>query len=336
MRGTGWKAAVIVLWMGLVAGHAGAEGLYVEDGVYRIESFRALEEFSQIVSEAEEGFSGEARLMCDIEAEGEIQPIGSAEHMFVGIFDGGGYTISGLTISDGGDFQGLFGYVGMGGRVMNLTLRDVWAAGSRYTGGVAAYSAGTILNCRVEGGWVTGTGNMEYSTATGGVVGLSSGKIEGCVNMGATVVGKRYVGGIVGSQCAGSVKRCVSAGTVRSRDLGQALAGGIAGGVQTGAVIRECISAGSVNAPCARWAGGIAGGLLSGKMLSCLSLGRVVGQEAGGVAGFAAQHAQIMNCRFAPWTECGVGEGRQAGASGFEGGRRFHIRIRWLTGLIGK
>ncbi len=322
-------AAVAVLSGGW--GHA--EGMYMQDGVYRIENFGALRELSELAAETDGGFSGEVWLMCDIEAEEPLAPIGSPEHMFQGVFDGRGHAISGLRIEGGGAFQGLFGCVGTEGQVKNLTVRGVRVTGTRYTGGIAAYSAGTIESCCIDGGRIAGTGGMEYSTATGGIAGLSSGRIASCVSRKTTVIGRRYVGGIVGSQCAGSVEGCVSGAAVRSSERGRALAGGVAGSVQTGGEIRACISAGAVHAPRAAWAGGIAGGLLSGKMSGCISLSRVKGREAGGAAGYAAQHAQIMNCLYAPWTEEGVGEGRQAGVREIEGGRRIRADIGRIAGL---
>ena len=59
----------------------------------------------------------------DISSE-EWMPIGSFTEPYLGIFDGNGYTISGLTILDrNDDFNGLFGY--LSGEVRDLTLSDV-------------------------------------------------------------------------------------------------------------------------------------------------------------------------------------------------------------------
>lgn len=325
MRGLAWRIGLVVLSVWLAAEQAGAEALYVQDGTYRIESFRALEELAELVAGADEPFSGEVWLMNDIEAERPLRPIGDPQSMFQGVFDGRGHVISNLRLTGDGEFRGLFGVIGERGAVKNLTLRRMRAVGERYTGAVAAYSAGSVVDCRVEDSRIVGRSEEAYGTATGGVVGLSCGRIEGCVGYGTVVAACRNVGGIVGSQCAGAVEGCVGLNDVRSRENGRALAGGIAGSVQTGGTVRRCIDAGDVRAPRAAWAGGTVGGLLSGKLSGCLSLSRVEGREAGGIAGFAAQHAQVMNCRYVARKLPGVGEGRQAGVEALEQGRRFGV-----------
>lgn len=288
-----------------------------EREVFLIGSMEDLMRLSE--QTAEEGFDGEAVLLRDLEAEESILPIGSMENMFTGTFEGGGHVISGLSVSGGGDFQGFFGYVGAGGCVRNLILRDARIAGERYVGGIAAYSAGTIENCLVEDSRILHTGEGQYSVAAGGVAGLSSGVIRNCSNRDTRVVGGRYVGGVVGSQCAGKVTGCISTGPVISRETGRALAGGIAGSAQTGAAVEGCISIGEVRAGQAGWAGGAVGGLLSGRMVRCVSVGPVRGREAGGLVGFVGSRAQVIGCRYAAGVLPGTGEGSAAGMEALYG-----------------
>ncbi len=281
-------------------------------GIFRVDSFEALEELGRMVAQQEGEYTGEVWLVCDIEAARPMEPIGSGAHAFSGTFDGKGHVIAGLTIRGGGDFQGLFGYVGARGCVKDLTLRGVVSAGTRYTGGIAAYSAGTISGCRVEGGYIAGGGGLEYGAATGGIVGLSCGAVIDCRAIDTRVGGLRYVGGIVGSQCGGRIGGCLSAATVYSWYGGEALAGGVAGGIQTGGLIERCISAGEVCAAGAAWAGGVVGGVMSGQVKKCISYAEVDGREAGGTAGYASQRAQIVRCGYLGMDK-GVGEGRQDG-----------------------
>lgn len=302
--------AAVVCWVMMVP--VGEWAVSETERILKIDSFEELCEFSRQVSELEGNFSGEVWLMCDLQAEGEFTPVGSPEHMFLGIFDGRGHSISGLRVS-GGAFCGLFGYVGRGGTVRNLTLCDPYVAGSRYSGGIAGYSAGRIEACSVSDGRIVGTGAGCFSVATGGIAGLSSGEIIDCSGQNVCVIGSRNTGGIVGNQCAGQISRCISVCSVWSRATGHALSGGIAGSVRTGGEMNGCISAGRIYAPRGSWAGGVIGGLLSGKAKGCVSVCEVIGREAGGFAGYVGRDAQTIACRYSRGFQAGVGEGRAAG-----------------------
>ena len=323
MRWDGRRTAAVILALFMIFGAAGAQA--AGQDVYLIESFEDLEAFSRMVSEKTSPFSGRVYLTQDIEAERPFVPIGSPEHMFSGEFDGNGHEISGLRIRGTGEFSGLFGYVGIGGTVKNLTLTGAFVSGERYTGGIAGYTAGTIMDCMVSDSRVHGKSLNEYGAATGGIVGLTCGKIVGCVNLNTKVSGRRNVGGVVGSLCASVMEGCLNTGNVFSWERGDALVGGVVGGVQTGGEVVRCIAAGNVYAPEASWAGGVAGGLLSGSMAGCIFLGRIEGREPGGVAGFAAKRAQIMACRFSEQNGAGVGEGRQDGTEALPGARRIRL-----------
>lgn len=336
MRRMGWRLAVAGVVLGLAAGAAHAEadsGLYRKDGVYRVETFEALCELSELVASGEGTFTGEVWLTEDIEAEGILQPIGSPERMFLGTFDGRGHSISGLRMEGCSEFSGLFGYVGRGGCVKNLTVSGSLVMGSRYAGIIAAYNAGTIENCRAEGSCTVGTGQAEFSCAVGGIAGISVGNIADCVNENSCVVGRRNVGGIVGSLCEGRVERCVSTGCVFSWDEGQALAGGVAGGVQTSGQAVGCISAGRVEAPDGEWVGGVVGGLMSGEMKRCLSFSEVSGRSAGSAVGYVARRAQVMACYYERGRA--VGEGKEDGVYRMTSGSGF-LRDSLLEMVLGK
>lgn len=64
------------------------------------------------------------KLTKDINLGGmEWTPIGvSDSRLFNGMFYGGGYTVSGLKIANGGDYAGLFGYLGYRGEVYSLNV----------------------------------------------------------------------------------------------------------------------------------------------------------------------------------------------------------------------
>ena len=144
---------------------------------------------------------------------------------FTGTFDGQGKTISNLFINRGSTNNvGLFGYVGSGGSVKNVGLKDPVVTGNVYVGGLVGNSIGPISACYVSGGTVTGTGNDGY---VGGLVGNNNfGTISASYVSGVTVTGDYYVGGLAGHNDYGTISASyVSGGTV----TGDYYVGGLVG-----------------------------------------------------------------------------------------------------------
>lgn len=102
---------------------------------------------AQLAALAEGDLSGSYQLGADIDMTGvAFTPIGTSENPFFGVFDGAGFTISGLQIDSDAQYQGLFGF--NTGRICNLTLSDDCSiSGSAFTGGIAGYSSGSITDC---------------------------------------------------------------------------------------------------------------------------------------------------------------------------------------------
>ena len=83
-------------------------------------------------------------------------PIGTDYNKaYTGTFDGNDKAISGLYYSGSGNYVGLFGYVGSGGRVQNVNVVDSYISNSidgGCTGGVCGQNySGTITNCSFAG-----------------------------------------------------------------------------------------------------------------------------------------------------------------------------------------
>ena len=131
---------------------------------------------------------------------------------YTGTFDGGGHSISGLYYYGSGDYVGLFGFVGSGGRVQNVKVTDSYISnseGTGRTGGVCGYNNGTITNC-------CNTGAVTGSHRVGGVCGGNGGMISNCYNAGA-VTGSgtnTYVGGVCGYNYGGRITNCCNTGAV--------------------------------------------------------------------------------------------------------------------------
>ena len=186
-----------------------------------------------------------------------------------------GVEITGLTIKNSEKLGiGLFGYIGEGSSVENVTLKDVDISGSVYAGGIAGVSyGGTIENCHV----VSGTIDGEYFA--GGIVsGLSNsydsvhhvaydGYVRNSSNK-ADVSSAYFTGGIVGympeaeNEFSCWISASYNFGDVVARggdELDTAYAGGIIGNCVNGFVSKS-YNAGSVSieGPSGS-AGGIAG-----------------------------------------------------------------------------
>jgi hypothetical protein len=171
-------------------------------------------------------------------------PIGAGDGPFSGVFDGGGYTITGLTsglTSDGAfkDYQGLFGYVEPGGKIKNVGLAGADIKGKDYVGGIAGISSGDITNCYVKGS-VSGTGNN-----IGGIAGwIDSGDITDCYVKGSvsgTGTGNN-IGGIAGKVLDGSVKNCyVDVSVIGSQEVG-GVTGWLSSGDVTNCVVLTSVS----------------------------------------------------------------------------------------------
>ena len=200
-------------------------------------------------------------------------PIGiSNAYPFKGVYDGGGFTISNLTINDPtsaiSSSPGLFGRVNLSEAVIrNVRLTNVNVTGKTSTGGLASMIiAGLVENCRVSGGSITSenaSGGLVYSVAEGAVVqncyvnGLhiectttkasngyagalietNVGTVRNCYAADCTVKGNFYAAGLV-QWNRGLIEYCYATATVTGKDN----AGGIVGNNASEATLRNCVA----------------------------------------------------------------------------------------------
>ena len=175
-------------------------------------------------------------------------PIGTDyDNSYTGTFDGGGHTITGLTITTNDEYAGLFGYLGNFGKfgtVKNVVMDGIQITCNHrlgYAGGVAGYSRGTIENCSVSGS-VSGT------VSVGGVVGAQrDGSITGCSSS-ATVKGTLNVGGVAGQTIFGAtLTACYATGNVIIEIAPtQNISGGGLVGFNDGISLLSCYATGNV------------------------------------------------------------------------------------------
>ena len=237
---------------------------------------------------ARNDLSTNCTLTKDITLTGEWTPIGTSGNTYTGTFDGGGHTITGLTVKqEGTNYVGLFGYIGTGGTVKNVKLTDVEVTGCFYVGGVAGQNDGAVENCSVDG-TVTGTG------VTGGIVGTNYGTISGCKAEGTVTTGSESnVGGIAGNGApnydtgtggiiGSTIEGCYSTAAVS----GNRFVGGVVGNLGNGCSLMACYSTGSVTATSTTgYAGGVVGANVQGTVTGCYHANGNVNGPAGYVGG---------------------------------------------------
>ena len=222
-------------------------------------------------------------------------PIGTSfDNSYTGTFDGGGHTITGLTITTKDQFVGLFGYLNRAGTVKNVVMEGIQITSNHMfgnTGGVAGFSWGTIENCSVSG----------------------------------SVSGTVYVGGVVGVQIGGSITGCSSSATVK----GTVDVGGVAGQTNSSATLTACYATGNVIIeinPKKNIAGGSLVGMNAGiSLLACYATGNVTstGSSTGKVhiGGFLGNnYTTVTACYWKNNHEQGIGYNRRStGATKVDG-----------------
>ena len=222
-------------------------------------------------------------------------PIGTSfDNSYTGTFDGGGHTITGLTITTKDQFVGLFGYLNRAGTVKNVVMEGIQITsnhGSSQAGGVVGFSRGTIENCSVSG----------------------------------SVSGTVYVGGVVGAQWGGSITGCSSSATVK----GTVDVGGVAGQTNSSATLTACYATGNVTIeinPAKNIAGGSLVGMNAGSsLLACYATGNVTstGSSTGyiHIGGFLGNNYTTVTAGY--WKnnhEQGIGYNREStGATKVDG-----------------
>ena len=265
---------------------------YTDDGQgnYTVTSAEGLKNIAKLVNE-EWKSDINITLTDDIDLTGiDWTPIGiDYNHQYTGTFDGGGHTITGLTVTTSDQYAGLFGYIGSGGTVKDVTLEEVKIESDNEmsaVGGVVGYSYGNIENCSVSG-------SVSSTTFAGGVVGSQwGGSITGC-NSSATVKGVTYAGGIAGSTNSGAtLTACYATGdvTLVSNDIGTCYAGGVVGNNGSSSTLKACYAWGSVTGSGSGtvYVGGVTGSNDLGTLTACYHAKGTVsgpGGATGGVAG---------------------------------------------------
>lgn len=230
----------------------------------------------------------------------EWTPIGTEEHPFNGVFNGGGYSIAGIYTTESagtnGVNVGLFGYIGSGS-VTNTVVLDGKISGIENVGGIAGYvGSGSIVNSCSDA-------QISGDKAVGGVVG-NLGSANASVSTSAMlgrIVGTNYsddkayltnVGGVVGFSNRATVDRCFSCA-----DIDAPLArfvGGLVGYNSMGSVTNSYNTADMISGNVT--VGGLVGYNNNGTVKNCYVSTKVTGSSPVGVAFGQTNGSNVSNC----------------------------------------
>lgn len=235
-----------------------------------------------------------------------FSPIGSANKMFTGTFDGQGHTISNLEIIASQDGVGLFGGIEEGATVSNLVLKNATISNpDNYTGTIAGMNYGEVTNVTVTDSKVFG------SLDAGGLVGENNYIIESS-SMTGEVSGYDEVGGLIGeNEDYGSVEYSSSSASVESSGD----TGGLVG--NNDGLISVSYADGDVTAYIDDAAGGLVG-TNDGAIIDTYSWSTVDGDDrTGGLIGINQGHGTIQNSYSTGWV---MGDDEVGGLIGYFSG----------------
>ena len=247
-------------------------------GDLQIATEEELRDFANAVNSGV-SYAGQSVTLTDnITLSSEWTPIGNGArssktytgYSFKGTFDGGDYTISGLTITSttaDDAAVGLFGVVD-GGTVKNLNLTDVNI--NVASSDLAGAAIGMMLN-GATADKITVSGAIVGYDGVGGIVGrlIIDGTISNCTNNASVTSSYGGIGGIVGkpyyedganTSTFASITNCINNGTVTAPMYVGGIAGlaranvtnctnngAVVGGTQTGGIVGQLIAAGTVS-----------------------------------------------------------------------------------------
>ena len=216
--------------------------------------FALAEEVNNGTSYEDEYFSLTKDIDLGTDANHPWTPIGNNATtqgwQFLGSFDGGGYTVSGLYVEGTHGYAGLFGVVGMSNQTTTAEVKNLRVEGKVfvrvfYAGGVAGFvgRGAKITGCSFQGTVETTVDNRATAGYTGGIAGYNFGTISECKVSNSIISGTNqsttadidiYAAGIAPYNEGGTIEKCtVESSTITgtnnsNNQASQSLAGGIA------------------------------------------------------------------------------------------------------------
>lgn len=272
---------------------------------YQVDTEAQLSAMTTALQNSVAAQSAYYKLTSNITISGASPIIGTSTYPFSGVFDGNNKSISGYTVTGSAHNIGLFGYVGAGAVIKNLTLNAgaIDGTGYNYVGSVVGRAVGAITLSKIT---VDLTGTLAGVSYVGGIIGsFVSGDMIDCViatsGGGSVAATGTYVGGIAGEMTTGGMLVSHSSIPVSSTSgstsayVGGAI--GYCGSASAYGAVVSSYSTGSVtdNANSAGQIGGLIGanqncvvslsratGTVSATGTSAISIGGLVGNLSDG------------------------------------------------------
>ena len=240
-------------------------------------------------------------------------PIGADErYPFFGLLEGGGHTISGVTLTPSGSspqYVGLFGGLGATIRDLNITDLTICASfhdanqeyNSFYVGGLAGRSYNSLLEHITVSGTISAQGE-EDGLYLGGIFGSGGGsyhqQLIACTNH-ASLQGESQnrlqLGGIAGACSDSTLEDCANTGKIAS------LSGGDVGGLigsSTDGTFTGGVNSGDVSVSSAQnseiFMGGIVGVNSGTNILQCANTGNITGENIFDTTDEEASHSTFL------------------------------------------
>lgn len=252
-------------------GYAGGSG--TRNDPYLIATANQLARFRDEVNDGSSDLC--AKLTANIDLAGQSwEPIGMSSRGYTGTFDGSGYAIRNLYVTDVSDGtssgtwtiwgSGLFGIIGRGGTVRGVNVDGSIAMTGQQkkdvdVGAIAGGNLGTIEECFVTVSFqdfdldITSPSSSAQTTI-GGLTGVNHGTIRNCYVVGSMDLSIRTwevaVGGLVGSlsKSGAVVENCYAALPVRvNTDASEAHVGALAGIVSAKGTYRNLYANGDLD-----------------------------------------------------------------------------------------
>ena len=237
------------------------QGSGTKEDPWRIENAEQLAYLAQQVNNGTDYERNHFLLVSDLDLSGkEWTPIGTYGNPFWGGFDGGGHTITGMTITGKeASYVGLFGecrnFAAASSYIKSVTVKGANISGKSFVGAIAGGGA-NISDCYSIENTICAIRQV------GGVCGSLTGNIFGCYNS-SSVSGISIAGGIMGTASYegnvgnGVVQYCYNIGAVTVREQDSSV-GGITGASANRYNISNCLNCGKITGN-GKNVGGIAG-----------------------------------------------------------------------------
>lgn len=310
--------------------------------------------------------SGHYRLTQNITINGDWKPLGNANEPFTGTFDGNGYTISNLVLTENNFAEidatsigniGLFG-IAEGAVIKDLTLEksslNIRNSNKKINnlGFLAGTFSGKIQNCSVSGKMrITGSEDIKYVGLMTGYTQETS-DLTNCSAVGNITVqsfrkigNTEHIGILTGYyNSSGNVENCSAVGNINIKSAHDAeKIGLIAGYYNSSGNVENCSAAGDITLELsdgnnAESVGLIAGRfLISGEMNDCRSAGKIkitTGYNTYDIGGLIGYFSGNMN-RCYSTSEIIISSNRDASyVGGLAGGLSGNISDCYSTGSM--